>query len=417
MANQTNFRKGVLRAGNTFVSPDGEVEVTPERLKHWASNWDAITKAGYALPMHFDHPDDPGDMDPVEAHLLSTIRKMSSAKTHGKVKAFKLAKDGQSAELEVQVTPSAAEKCESDVVFVSPVIKDRWKDGHGTDYEDVITSFDFCDWPVDHSQTPFEPVDDEDLVCCQLRMSLTEGSDTVYKLQVDEDAPPKDDDDTDDEDGQATNDDADKSKAGGGDDAARVKKMQSVITELAKLDVIIPPDTADPDVFLNLLESALMTAAAQQGIAEPGVNDMAGQTQEQDPMIATMSLENKKLKEKLSVGHREDITKRLSLLRDSGRCTPAEFDERAEAVKTVKLSLDKEGEFESTRLEDWITDRESLPEGAVISASGRKKMALTPPSKWTVDPNQAELTPEEVEAASDRLVRKARPRSSVLANT
>ncbi len=39
--------------------------VTPERLRHWADQFIAMTKAGQVIPMHWDHGSDLESLQPI----------------------------------------------------------------------------------------------------------------------------------------------------------------------------------------------------------------------------------------------------------------------------------------------------------------------------------------------------------------
>ena len=147
------FKKTVLKVG-TYHSPDGTVEVTPERLKHWAATHKRLVSNKQVVPCNWDHLDDPVKAVPMSR---DTFRRRRSARdTVGHLRDVKLASDGQSVELHLQVLKKdAKEAASNNTVYVSPVIYPNWRDGGGNEYQDVITHVDFVNHPVDHSQGPF----------------------------------------------------------------------------------------------------------------------------------------------------------------------------------------------------------------------------------------------------------------------
>lgn len=102
--------------------------------------------------------------------------------------------------------------------------------------------------------------------------------------------------------------------------------------------------------------------------------------------------------------HQASVKTRLTALRDSGRCTPAEFAAKEPAVNVIKLSLDDSGKPDPSKLEDWLDSREAVPAGTFWDDATRtanvQKLSLSPiPAHAS---GQAE-TEEEAEATVDRM--------------
>jgi hypothetical protein len=170
------FRKSMLKVG-TYHSPDGVVEVTPERLRHWSEEFQKMSSAGQVIPMHWDHGNESEDLLPISMDNFQRKATRSARNSVGKLTKFDVAPDGNSANIEfVTLTSDATNKTAANSVYVSPVIFPEWKDGHGNTYTDVITHMDIVDHPVDHSQGPAKPV-----MCC-IRM----GYGKPYKMSDDE---------------------------------------------------------------------------------------------------------------------------------------------------------------------------------------------------------------------------------------
>ncbi len=151
------FTKAMLKVGEPMHSADGMVLTTPERLKHFADQHKKLRSAGYAVPSRWEHADKTEDMLPLSREEYKG--KLDGRHAVGEMVDFKLAKDGQSAELTFDISdPRGIEQAEANRVKVSPIIAGWWKDGKGNTYTDVITHADLVERPVDHTQGPFVPV-------------------------------------------------------------------------------------------------------------------------------------------------------------------------------------------------------------------------------------------------------------------
>ena len=360
----SRFTKTILKTG-TYHSPDGVVEVTPERLKHWQTQFKAMQQAKQVIPVGWDHADDESALQPIS--LSSYKKKRSARDTIGRLVDFAVKEDG-SAEITLDIRdPRAREQAERNNVYVSPVIFDSWKDGHGNEYRDVITHVDFVNHPVDHSQGPFEPAGGG-RVACALRMGLSK----PYRMAE----TPMDDNGKKDDNGTKTAD----------------TKLKDVLEALEKMDIVLSDDTNEEN-FLEHLHQALLTAAAHRGEDH---DDEPVTVASDDAGYATMSLEAKAAFAFAERTHREAIKNRLDALLKTGRCTPKEHKEKASAIGSVKLSLDAKGQPAPSRLEEWITSREELPEGACWDPARRTKMSqvVDPPARFSLEP---EITDEEAE--------------------
>ncbi len=376
MATKT-FRKTMLRAGQTFHSPDGEVKVTPERLQHWADTFRKMSGAGQVIPMHWDHGSELQDLTPLTLSEFKQRKSRSAKNTVGHLKRFDVAEDGQSAEVEfVTLSAHATEAMEQNRVNLSPVILSQWKDGAGNQYTDAITHLDFVDHAVDHSQTPAEEVE---AICCSLRMS--DSSHQVVKVfRMASDEPPDEDGDYSD---YSEGSNAEETSAGGEATVGRTLDL------LARLDIVLPGDT-DAKNFIDRLYTALLTAVASE--EDPMADQSSQDTEVVDPQIATMSLQ---ARQALAYGerqHRATVQKDLDELLASGRCTPAEHKARQESIGAIKLSLDSDGNPTKSETESWIESRKPVPEGTFWSSDEKlRRMSLeaAPADTGGVDPEEA----------------------------
>jgi hypothetical protein len=376
------FRKSILKVGRK-VSPDGVVDVTPERLKHWATQFARLTKESDVpmVPIDWDHASTIEGLKPLS---VDEYKKRRSAKnTVGHLAEFRLAPDEQSAELVFDVgDDTAIDKAKKNMVAVSPVIVESFKDGKGNEYQDLITHCDFVNHAVDGDQGPFIP-EEQGTLACALRMGL---SPALYRMADDK----KDDDDSDD-DGKDDDDELE-------DDAGRLK---SVIEALGKMSIVLSDDTNTSNLLAHL-HQALLTAAAHRGEDANDNSPNGDKTMVADPGAAgatALSLEARGAIAWAEKTHREQVTGRLQKVLDQGQCTPAEFKTRQEQTPAIKLSLDSEGKPAQSDLEKWLDSRESVPKGTFWDSEQRTRMSTTveePPANM-----RGELTAEETRAAAD----------------
>mgnify|MGYP000851073888 FL=1 len=164
------FKKSILSVG-LHKAPDGEVEVTPSRIRHWAREFRRMKDAGLVVPIDWDHGSRMEDLSPVS---LSQFKKRTSQNTVGRLVDVRPSPDGRSVEFYHELrTPKAIEQAELNNVFVSPVILPSFRDGAGNEYHDLIGHADLVVYPVDHTQSEFEPVEPGTIA-----MSLRQASDS-----------------------------------------------------------------------------------------------------------------------------------------------------------------------------------------------------------------------------------------------
>lgn len=408
-----HFKKTVLEVG-TYHSPQGVVEVTPERLKHWESGVKQLQAARYAIPSHFDHSDRLEDLEPIAMDSLKRDmkRKRSAGNTVGRLTDFKVAEDGQSAEIIVEtLREDAKQAVESNSVYVSPVIFPEWKDGAGRVYHDVITSVDLVDHPVDYSQSSFTPVLAMSTIPV-IRMGLQpyrlglpmemEDEDKKKKPESESEDKPESDEpitmemEAEDE----TLPDPEPAPEPAPDYS---QALADVVGALAKMDIVLPEDTS-PENFLDRLHVALLTAAAHQGVdagAAPGDEQPEAAT----PAIATMSLAAQNALKFAEKQHNAQVSRSLDALLKTGRATPAEVNVKRRELSAIKLSLDNDGNPRASDVEKWIDSRRAVPKGTFWTPGQRsqfeaKRLSLvTPPEgkEATIAPNSNKLSHEQVQ--------------------
>ncbi len=391
-----NFTKTILKV-DTYHSPDGTVVVTPDRLRHWERQHQRLTAAKQVVPIHWDHGSSENSLVPVPLNDYKN-RTRSAKNTIGRMESFKVAPDGQSAEiLFATSTKDATQSVLSNLVSVSPVIYPAWKDGRGNTYRDLITHLDLVNHPVDHSQSPARSVGNIP-IACSLRMSLGNGTKPIrFSLQ---DIKMADDE----------NEELDKSDFGDETPAPETKLEETpnqpaigdLMLALADHGIVLPNDTNEAN-FLDRLRTALIATKTQspepEGSMDGGFD--SGDTVPMDPQIATMSSFVKKQM-------RSEITRKLDHLLKSGRCTPAEHAKQSADVKVLKLSLDATGEPASNSASDWISSRLSLPKGAVWSPVERLRRMGTRPTEHPqhVAPEKTpdKMSPAEIDSIAEEIL-------------
>lgn len=439
---EAKFAKTMLRVG-TYHSPDGTVEITPERLRHWERQVQAVQRVGYAIPSHFDHSNDEELLTPIKLSELRERRSRSARNTVAHLESFRVLPDGNGAEIVLKtLDPHATNAVASNAVYVSPVIHPSWQDGAGNKYPDCLTSFDLVDWPVDYSQSTFTPlVRMGAKTCPAIRMGRSKpyfwernmptanvksrakaarkqrmkNALAAGLRRMGSDAMPEDDDEEDDsttneqqptgtdtpgeQDTATPSDDSSPTDTIGVDASEAPDLMDQVLNLLGEYGVTLPDDTTDANLISHLRVALTALLASDNGGNEDAMDDGMDDGSDPNavpqptvPTIATMSLRMRKATERaeraekaLAAHHRKRVDASLHELCKTGRCTPIERDEMLRNLGTVRMSLNDAGEFDPTRVDHFIADRSNIPEGTFWSEKQRteivqKLSAVAPPS-------------------------------------
>lgn len=363
------FKKAILKVG-TYHSPDGEVKVTPARLKHWANTHKTMRGRNLGVPVGWDHSDDPEQTIPIS--FATVAGKQSAKNAAGWLKSFDVAKDGQSAEITLDIPGATdAEKLENNVVEVSPIIYPTWKDGQGRTYDDCITHVDLVHHPVDASQTEFEIVQ-PGAIACGLRMGL---SVTPYRMAEDSDMA--------DDDKKKDDDKGDEDQTG--NSGASLKALVDQVVE--KLGVHMPEgvDHSSEAGMTLLLTAVLNKVGGDPADKDEGEEDVNKDTPPVPvpPDVTAMSLKANAAYQYAEKQHRLSLTTRLDSLLKTGRVTAAEAKQHKSGIGAVKLSLDAHGNAQSTDCERFIESREALPVNAAWQAVKMSATAVDQPDLVT----------------------------------
>ena len=428
-----------------YHSPDGKLEATPERVKHWSETFKRFTDAGNIVPMHFDHSNIYDELLPVTLSEYQN-KERTAANSVGRMVDIRLHPSGDGAEIVYEVDdPKAIEIVSKNNAQLSPVIFPNWKDGKGNEYKDLFTHLDIVNHAVDSDQTPSVPV------CCSvIRMGNTTGSITAYRLGSENSDEEDDDDlmksalegeeslteepltegtegddapgddlanvaldgaDADpmadpmaDDDGIADvaldgADEADSMVDGDGTDSVTDPEIPpngigELMVALKSHDINLPDDTNDSN-FFDRLKTALIATADTSG------SDLT-EFEVSQPQQGFMAMSVEQYANKT---YRTELARQLNGLLKTGRATPNEIRKQVETLKVVKLSLNKTGDPVENQVSQFIENRKSLPAGAVWSPKERLSRMSAMPQPEHATTKNGELTGKALEDAVNSLVR------------
>lgn len=397
------FTKAVLRVGETMQSPDGPVPVTAERLAGFAAQHKKLAAAGYSVPSRWEHAADTADLLPLA--MADLPKKLDGRHAVGSMVDFKYTPGADQAELTLEVSDTrAAEQCEANRVKVSPVIAAWWKDGHGNEYADFISHADLVERPVDYTQGDFKPV--PHTIACSLEKFIDA---KTVKLAFPD---PKADDETEQTDQPealpaepAKNPDAPPK-------ATDKSKVTAVLDGLKTKGIVLPSDfDFSGDSAIDILLAAINSSVAADVKQEE--SEQENDKEDDTPVVASPGYAQMSTEQKGNVAfnllerkHREQLGRDLIGLLESGRCTPAEANERKAALGTVKLALDDSGNEVPGDIEKFIASRQPVPKGTFWTDEQRTKLRLSAEPAPPPFETDAELTDEEAtKRATDQLKR------------
>lgn len=411
------FSKTILRVGK-YKSLDGEVNVTPARLRHWVNQFQQFKRAGNVVPVAFDHATDHAGLTP-----LSMNEFRSAKNTVGRLEDLKISGDGQSAEMVLDIAdPKAVQLASSNHVFVSPVLAQRWRDGLGNQYKDLWSHVDIVNHPVDQTQSAFTALSNSPQTKFW-RFALDDIEDDDDKKK-----PPKSEDmDMDDSPDEMGDDMTDMDAApAGDDDPAEMADMPAdpmaddtdmggdvseLLADLLQVGIVLGDDTTEAN-FMDRLKPALKTFVAAQGNNDAGSGDDVYKDDEpvqvEQQQFQQMSLAQKRVMEFAQASHREKVRARLNKLFTQGKCTPAELAEKRAECEVIRLSLGAQGAPIPSSVEEWIASREPVPKGTFWSKEVRtQRMSVQverrPKAKH---PDQPQMDDKKAEKVANRILSK-----------
>lgn len=382
------FRKRIMLETRDYHSPDGVLAINPDRVRHWESTFAKFRAANLGIPIGWGHSDDPAKSQPIQMATADGQRRRLPQDIVGYLDSFKADPDGRGAEIVLDIRRKEdAEKVRHNLAHVSPVIFDRFVDGKGTEHEDAITHVDLVAHPVDETQTDFEPM----ATAFAIRLALDGGKRfQTFAMAKDDDMP---------EENNQTNEVAEESVENAD---GRLKK---VMEALGKMQIVLSDDTNEEN-FLEHLEQALLTVDAMNNGTD--LTEETGDLEVAEPDLAMLSLDQERQKKFIDKQHRTGLTKRLSSLAETGRCTPAEVKRHTPSIKAVRLSLDDNGDPVPSALESWIESRESVPAGTFWDAEQRTRLSAMSVVPQPDDVSGDRVSEEEADQIVDEMFGVAR---------
>jgi hypothetical protein len=396
------FKKAMLKVGEKMHSANGVVLTTPERLKHFADQHKKLRESGYRVPSRWEHADDPADMIPLATDDFQ--KKLDGRHAVGEMVGFDLAADGQSAELTFEITDQRAiEQVDSNRVTVSPIIANAWRDGRGNQYSDFLSHADLVERPVDFTQGPFTKVEETIALSLEKYVDL-EAVKMAFDAQSDGEEAMSDTLDTTPAE-PAKNPDAPPK-------ATDKSKVTAVLDGLKIKGVVLPSDfDFSGDSAIDILLAAINSSVAADVKKEESEPD---DKEDDPPVVASPGYAQMSTEQKgnaafalLERKHREQLGRDLTSLLESGRCTPAEANDRKAALGTIKLALDNDGNEIPGDIEKFIASRQPVPKGTFWTDEQRTKLRLSAEAAEPPINLGGERSPEEVKSLADAQLKTA----------
>ena len=357
MIGMATFEKDILYPGQ--VQPpdlDGSVTFTAENAASGVTNDGRISvpflaarmkemiDAGLQIPVSWEHQP---TAKPLTARERNEQRAELAKLTLGHATMADMHPEGfASARVEIPVDEDA--KRLRAIRFVSPAIDWDVQDGNGKLWPGPsITHLAATPRPVQHRQKPFQPVKLSQAATPKrpaIRLSL--GS----YIQLGE--SPMADVKKDGDEGAGKKEGA----------AAGTFGIKEAMEQLKSFDppVVLLEDTTDEN-FVERLCAALEAIKGAKGTPADAGADTGTQpeTDAQPPPGIMMSLQGRILKME-----RQDLERRIKAIRESGRIGKPIYDRMTTELKSIKLSLGKDGEVADNILLSKVKDYEALPEGS-----------------------------------------------------
>lgn len=154
----TLYKKKLAEPG-IFMSAQGKVVITPERIKHWEKSFNNLRQEGFNFPVPWGHKLDaiPNAQDPFaleEQYARWNSGNINRLETNKDGSLWMIAETPPGYKVEQDTQRLVNEKDGTIVTDVSPGIG-NWIDGQGREHKDIILHAALCTHPVQHNQTGF----------------------------------------------------------------------------------------------------------------------------------------------------------------------------------------------------------------------------------------------------------------------
>ena len=156
----TLYKKKLAEPG-IFMSAQGKVVITPERIKHWEKSFNDLRQEGFNFPVPWGHKLNaiPNEQDPFaleEQYARWNSGNINRLETNKDGSLWMIAETPPGYKVEQDTQRLVNEKDGTIVTDVSPGIG-NWIDGQGRLHEDISLHAALCTHPVQHNQRGFLP--------------------------------------------------------------------------------------------------------------------------------------------------------------------------------------------------------------------------------------------------------------------
>lgn len=265
-------RKTLLPLGK-HVSPDGEVDVTPDRVKHWVETFQKQKQNKIKIPMPWGHqrlatPDNKEFIrSRFNAGTLKDLMVGPDGSLDGILEAPGLQEENGQLVSIAKMDDGTPVK--TSIADVSVGIFPDWKDGKGNEWNDMIGHVALAPLPVWADQSGFQSLSTAEQKVVYLstvtRMANTDTEESDLKGKV-EKASSATEDDGDDNEGAAKTLDS-MFQSAGEEANPEQERVQRIIATFAQLSTPFPPDTT-PENFVERLDTVIGVLAARLKLEE-----------------------------------------------------------------------------------------------------------------------------------------------------
>ena len=261
------FEQVALKPARYHVGGGIYRDLTAREIQKYIDGTKELLAAGYEPPIIAEHAAPGSDEGAPRAKTARDERAEAVKHGAGWMKDVRGTDGAAAFQLEVCDDDVAKSIRNGSIKFTSPELRDRWIDGHGRVFTNIISHVALTHKPRNPDQGPFEPV------AGVAQFSLEDAVQMAAEETEETDAPREDttkpgekiDLET-----QTGNPDLPDGEEQGGDDAKRSQRIEAIIAHLEKLGVSLPADSmsADEATLLDRMLTALMTACKALDRAE-----------------------------------------------------------------------------------------------------------------------------------------------------
>ncbi len=368
------FKKDIIGPG-TWLATDTTgkplvVESTPERVRHWCQQAQAMLASGITVPLTWEHPDTDSEFHPAS---LNDQERWRSKLTAGYATRFYTEGDTLFADFEVPLEEDF-KRIGTTVKRVSPGLTPGFTDGDGHQWQDIVAHVALTTKPIIRQQGDFVRTDLPPSRAVALSrpcgvislLSESRGVPMAFGKPDDEKPDMGDEASTeakveDSEPTEKPEDPADKID----DPALQGKVDEKLIASLAAIGLVIPSGTTLGELQQSLL-IALATAAAtnaantQEDTEDANEATLSGGEKKEETQVVmsraapkldpatearikALEAENASFKGQAFAAHRSVVLSRVDKLHKEGRLSIAQKQALAKKMPLVRMSMGAAG--------------------------------------------------------------------------